>query len=183
MNDSVFRETQNRATIAGAAHFDDFVAHSIDLEISNGIPPGAVMAFDSTVCPTGWEAMSELSGRVIVGTGTLGSNTYTRGSQGGTASLTLTKNQMPAHSHKLGMQFSRCDDPPFQDFGSDQSGMSLLPELYGGGRWHSSTIRSGNPEKCRYTLEFPEGRVRDSGSGQSIDNRVPYHALLYCRKQ
>ncbi len=63
----------------------------------DGVPTGAVMAFDLDTCPTGWTAYAALGGKNIIGANT----TYARGSTGGSAQHTLTIEEMPSHGHNV----------------------------------------------------------------------------------
>jgi microcystin-dependent protein len=65
----------------------------------DGMPTGAVLAFDLDSCPAGWTAYTAAGGRNIIGTDA----TYARGSTGGAPTHTLTEAQMPAHSHNMGL--------------------------------------------------------------------------------
>lgn len=76
------------------------------------IPNGAVMAFNSSSCPTGWTTYASAQDKVIVGSGssyslgaTGGSNTATSSSTGAhdhgaaTGSTAISIAQMPSHNH------------------------------------------------------------------------------------
>lgn len=68
----------------------------------SGVPSGAVMAFNLSLCPSGWSPVTAAQGRFIVGTGTLGSDSYNLGATGGSAHHTLTIPEMPVHDHGIG---------------------------------------------------------------------------------
>jgi len=65
------------------------------------IPTGTVAAFNLSTCPDGWSALSAAAGRFVVGTGTLGTDTYALASTGGEARHTLSTAEMPVHGHAL----------------------------------------------------------------------------------
>lgn len=67
-------------------------AHPIgSIYISAGIDP-------NTISGT-WTRVAE--GRFLIGVGTLGSDTYTQGATGGSATHVLTESEMPAHTHGM----------------------------------------------------------------------------------
>jgi len=65
------------------------------------VPSGAVMAFVLSACPSGWSPLVAARGRFVIGTGTLGSDTYGLMATGGKARHTLTVAEMPNHTHGL----------------------------------------------------------------------------------
>ncbi len=65
------------------------------------VPSGAITAFSlTTTCPSGWSDYASAEGRVIIGVGTLGSDSYGLGNIGGEARHKLTVNEMPSHIHR-----------------------------------------------------------------------------------
>ena len=69
---------------------------------AGGVPAGAVVAFSGPICPSGWNPVTNLAGRVIIGAGTLGVDTYTSNiSTGGAPRINLSAAQMPAHNHSI----------------------------------------------------------------------------------
>ena len=84
-------------------------------EIAEAIPAGsiltgAVVAFETDACPTGWAPYVQGSGRFIVGTGRHSLNDqygaplaeFAVGSTGGSRSHKLTVDEMPQHRHEYG---------------------------------------------------------------------------------
>ncbi|MEQ1717235.1 MAG: hypothetical protein ABL907_14845 [Hyphomicrobium sp.] len=67
-------------------------------------PSGAVVPFNLASCPTGWTALAGGAGRMIIGVGTLGSDSYALGATGGEARHALTAAELAAHTHAV--------DPP-----------------------------------------------------------------------
>jgi len=75
---------------------------SLDSQLDALYPPGTVQFFGNgtdpnTIFPGTWAQLS--AGRFIVTTGTNGSDTYNVLDEGGEARHTLTKDEMPRHSH------------------------------------------------------------------------------------
>lgn len=127
------------------------------------IVAGTVSAFRLSACPTGWTALTTARGRVIVGTGTLGSDTYALNGTGGAAARTLTAANIPAHTHPLrsvGLRMVRKAD-------GDKHG------------WFQ-----GLKDESAYDSDTrPDVNTKASAGGSNpFDNRQPYLALLYCVK-
>jgi hypothetical protein len=78
-----------------------FYLKPILIEAVGGVPSNAIVAFDiRSKCPTGWSDFESAAGRVIVAAGK-GNGLTQRdfGISGGKESITLTLDQIPAHSH------------------------------------------------------------------------------------
>ncbi len=82
--------------LAGAiyAYAQDSAVFGHDFE-EIAFPAGTIMAFNLPDCPGGWNKLAAADGRTIIGTG----GPYVLGQTGGTARHTLTKAEMPSHSH------------------------------------------------------------------------------------
>lgn len=206
LNTSTFRATDNRAIIAGANHYDDFVAHTIDLEISNSIPPGAIMAFRTTACPSGWTQATDLSGRVVIGTGTLGTDTYNLSAGGGSARHNVAIANLPSHNHRStinppkvatstngnhshGAATLANTKPGATSSLAAYVGQPIKPSDIGLAGLHPSAYTAGNPNQSAagqhaHTVQIPAFNVTstNTGGGQPLDTRPPYRALLYCEK-
>jgi hypothetical protein len=122
----------------------------------SGVPSGAVMAFNLASCPTGWTALTGATGRVIVGTGSNGTNSYTLGATGGADSRTLTVAQLPPHNHTV------TDTYP-----GGSTGNGVQPAS-----WPALPANGGATTQTTSSV----------GSGAAIDMRPSYIALLYCQK-
>lgn len=84
--DAIFRNTFLVSTGTAANNFDDVVSYK-GSSLGSDVPSGAVMAFNLATCPSGWVAIPNSAGRVVVGTGTLGA-TGTRPT-GGSSTYTM----------------------------------------------------------------------------------------------
>lgn len=62
---------------------------------------GGIVAFNTPACPPGWAEVTSLAGRVVIGAGTLGSDTYNLGDAGGEARHALTLAELAAHTHSV----------------------------------------------------------------------------------
>ncbi|WP_407553028.1 phage tail protein [Vibrio parahaemolyticus] len=126
------------------------------MELETSFPQGAVVAFYSDECPSGWQDYKELSGRVIVGVGK-GSGLQLRslGDVGGKESHLLTVEELPPHNHAA----------------------SRVP-------WGQLNWKGGDsdPFWARNGGKYEGYTTGNSGGGKEHNNMQPYLALLYCRK-
>jgi prepilin-type N-terminal cleavage/methylation domain-containing protein len=164
--DATFRDTILTSTSSGNSRFDDIVRYELlgqnDLPM---VPAGAVIAFEASDCPMGWEKVPGTAGRVIVGIGNYDetyspvdranwsfSHVYALGETGGYAKWRMKADEMPKHRHDI------IPSATGHDTGSS-SPISTVTETSGG----------------ETSLE--------KGEGAPAENRPPYFALLYCKKK
>ncbi len=155
---------------SGPNHFDDIIFYQSQTEPGEAVPSGAVMAFNRSSCPQGWSEFTQGRGRSIVGVGSYTNNyilgdgrnwnvnlNYLLGDTGGFASWVQSVDELAAHSHTTNM---RRDNLFVWGFGN---------------RGALDTNQSFGDQPHSFTSE-PEG------NSQPMENRPPYIALLYCRK-
>lgn len=65
------------------------------------LPAGGIVAFNASSCPAGWNQVTALAGRTIIGVGTLVSDTYALGAIGGSSKVALSTANLPSHSHTV----------------------------------------------------------------------------------
>ena len=131
-----------------------------DARLSNSslFVTGMIIMWNSTVAsiPSGWvlcdgnNSTPDLRNRFVVGAGTGGN--YSPGDTGGADSVTLTINQIPAHSHIYQNQVAITN-----------AGERPWP---------------ANNNDCR----LDDANTSSQGGGQSHENRPPYYALCYIMK-
>jgi microcystin-dependent protein len=132
----------------------------------DGLPAGAVMAFNANACPAGWSPLAAASGRVIVGAGAYSStytppdrpgwsfsDTYTLGETGGFATWRQTVDEMPRHTHPGLIA-------------------NANPPLFTG-------VNNGGAVNYTYSQLHESSKA---GNDAPHENRQPYLALLYCQK-
>lgn len=93
-------------------HFLDLINANLnsinnDLTVLNTIagafkgPKGAVLAYRGATIPTGWQIVTDLRGRTVVGLDPNDVDLNTLGKKVGGTNLTLTADQMPKHRHRF----------------------------------------------------------------------------------
>ena len=138
------------------------------------IPKDAVVAFDTPdTCPEGWSHFAEGQSRAIMGAGSGAGFTtgmavdegrnplteYKYRQHGGRELVTLTKEQMPHHSHSF-------------------SGTSV--ESGGWGGQGVRPVAVGGSQLAG--LFTPEGQIAPAGGNLAHPNMPPYIALYFCKK-
>lgn len=146
-----------------------------------GLPAGAVIAFNSVACPTGWTEVTDLRGRFVVGVGTLGSDTYALGDMGGEARHTLSIAELAAHTHPV-------DPPSTSTSSAGNHSHSYVNRNYendfgsGGvyGARSSNTSQTGAAGAHTHTVNIAAFNSGSAGSGTPHENRPPYKAYVFC---
>ncbi len=139
------------------------------LETSIAVPSGVVVAFDQAFdptegCPEGWSNFADAQSRVIIGAAFSDENAleltdYDYRDSGGEETVTLIENQMPSHSHSVG-------------------------DL----EWGHTVDGNGNPFRLNANDGQPfngiTGRLTaaPTGGDEAHENRPPYLALYFCKK-
>lgn len=111
-------------------------------------------------------ALPDLRGRAAVGWGQQGSDTYTVGQKGGLEAVTLTVNEMPAHSHTVTAlsDIATTAEPQGAVFARSQSA--------------GSDITTYAPPPAAAPMH--SGLVSAAGGSQPHDNRMPYLVNTWC---
>jgi microcystin-dependent protein len=124
--------------------------------------------------PSGWTLCNGTNGtpnlqdRFVVGAG----STYTPGSTGGAASVTLTTAQLPAHAHDY-------RDRYFAE-GSvyTSAAHGILSETHTAANFRGS----GDTDTDNDYFNYVNKTTSNEGSGTAHENRPPYYALCYVMK-
>lgn len=123
-------------------------------------PPGAILGFNTSECPAGWNAYTEAEGRFLIGSGNnndsnkddLGATLTSKkvGSVGGAEKHTLTVAEMPAHTH---------------------------------GHYTRRTMRRRGDHGAAEHHHTYQNQTSSAGGGQPHNNMPPYLAVKYCERQ
>lgn len=153
------------------------------------IPAGAVMAFNLASCPTGWTSLAGAAGRIIVGVGNNGTNSYALSASGGSDNITLSVAQLPAHTHTVDPPATGTDTQGNHSHGfTDNTSNNANVEGDGGdGRISNYGVTSvgnttGAAGSHSHAVDIGAFASGSQGSGSAIDIRQAYLALLYCQK-
>jgi microcystin-dependent protein len=132
----------------------------------------------------------DLRGRFVVGRDVMNSqsNYVNMGSKGGNEFITLTKNQMPTHSHgvNLNTNSNGAHSHSYVDTLFPMHNGPVYYPLYPhcasasfsscGVKWFN---RNENTTDSGAHTHNVNGQTNDSGSSQPIDNRPPYYVVAY----
>ncbi|MDR0763276.1 MAG: hypothetical protein LBF01_02115 [Bacteroidales bacterium] len=130
------------------------------------IPVGGIILWSgsTTSLPSGWalcdgtNGTPNLKGRFVVGYDAATTDYNSVGKTGGSANVTLTVNQIPSHSHKIGE--GRINNAK----NNSDAGATVTYQKSNG---------MGNNARVGDTYSW------DTGEGQAHENRPPYYVLAY----
>jgi hypothetical protein len=126
-----------------------------------GVPSGAVLAFNMMSCPTGWSVFEPAGGRTVIGVNPVGGNGLSQRNLRdvtGEETHSMSVEEMPAHSHTYEV---------FGGVGSFSNNST--------GLWTSG----GSAVQATYGKAQPSDAT---GSGTAFNQMQPSVALLYCVK-
>lgn len=126
-------------------------------------------------------------GRVLIGAGTLGSDTYALGATGGASTRTLVTANMPAHDHNVAINTGGSHDHSIPSDGgnhgnhNDQfflvavgqqgSAYNIFTNASSGGNNTSHNHGGGTGTESAHSHTVTETSI---GTGTAFDNRMPY---------
>lgn len=186
-----------------AVNFSQFSALETSVEEVTGGLPAVIFPVGAIYITAGntnpgtflggtWTQIAE--GRTLIGVGTLSGNTYAAGATGGTASVSLTIGQMPAHDHGGGGEgFTSTTSAAGEHshaiaMGSDVNGVIPITAS----KAVSSSLAEV-PGELQNTVQIvPAGShthtisgsisVASQGSGEAHENRMPYLAVYFWQR-
>lgn len=153
---------------AGRVTATSFAGDGSALTNVGGVPSGAVMFFNSTVCPSGWSELTSARGRYIVGLPLSG----TLGGTAGTALTNLENRSVGQHNHFI-------SDPGHFHYFNHITGYGLInPFLSCCGSWNLMY----NPSWGTLTTLYSTTNISIQNSGSVAGTNAPYLQLLACQK-
>jgi microcystin-dependent protein len=164
------------------------------------LPIGAIIMWSGNSVPTGWGICDgtnyvrtdgagnltspDLRGRFIVSTGNNGVNNYSTGNTGGSDSITLTTNNMPAHTHTG--TTDACGNHTHTVSNTVQSGSTNTGKEFddqtGGNPSEIDLINTYSTTTSTNGSHIHTFTTDSTGSGQAFDNRPLFYALAYIIK-
>lgn len=147
------------------------------------VPTGVIVMWSGAVSniPKGWQLCDysiipgtnkrtpDLRGRFIVGYSKDESDYGLIGKTGGKKSVTLSKDELPSHSHSFKNYFySEKDRSAVGGDGYDQFSKNI--------------IGSNDTDEDNNRLYYMNSTTNSTGSGNAFDNRPPYYVLAYIIK-
>lgn len=149
------------------------------------LPSGLICLWSgaSTAIPNDWalcdgtNGTPDLRDRFIVGAG----KSYAVGAVGGASSVTLTTNQIPAHSHSGGSLTADSAGAHTHTYNKATSSSKAVSAANGNGGLVSISSGSATGSSGAHTHSI-SGSTDSTGGGQAHENRPPYYALCYIMK-
>lgn len=136
-------------------------------------------------------------GRTLIGVGTLGSDTYTEGTTGGAARVTLGINEIPSHNHGEATGGQSADHTHTGYTGTNGAhshtvGLSAQTYYYGGAAQtvvrdvgSSATSTNGDHSHAVQTYGASNSHTHSitaQGGGAAHENRMPYLAVYFWQR-
>lgn len=147
------------------------------------VPTGVIVMWSGAVSniPKGWQLCDysiipgtnkrtpDLRGRFIVGYSKDESDYGLIGKTGGKKSVTLSKNELPSHSHSFKNYFY-----------SEKNRSAVGGDGYD--QFSKNIIGSNDTDEDNNRLYYMNSTTNSTGSGNAFDNRPPYYVLAYIIK-
>ena len=165
-NDASFVLDLTTSTATVKTGYDDMLVFAPDNQVTlnDPIPSGMVLPFRLGACPTGWSDLAAAAGRIVIGLGN-----YTEpASPGGRPVWTFNKNYTRGETGGFARYRMITNELPSHRH-TQNVGIA------------AGTVGAGWGEIFGGTLALGV-RTQPTGGGQLYDNRQPYLALRYCRK-
>ncbi len=162
----------------------------------NLVPPGTIVMWSGSLnsIPDGWSLCDGTNGtpdlrdRFIVGAG----GSYNVGNTGGIASVTLTLNQIPAHTHSASSSAAGAHNHTASSSTSQGTEFSQSSSHGGGVYYGMGTIQYNNNQRLgthSHDITVNEAgshthpiSIGNAGEGQAHENRPPYYGLAFIMK-
>ena len=157
---------------------------------AGSVPSGLITLVISGSCPAGFDEVSELNGKTLVGTLAANANVGTTGGAdnitpaGTNNSLTFTGTALATHSHEL----------PFIKLAGATGALRMLdPTVFGTGTSRAPISTSANPTANTTAAAVLKDQPLSAGTpagiintplftGTQFDNRSAFIRVIFCRK-
>lgn len=149
----------------------NYLKQEVEGLMNTNVPPWAIMAFNSSICPSGWTELTSAKWRTIVGLNGSDSSFDVLAETGWAKTHTLTLAEAPSHNHsgKTGLWIDYSGTNAYRDY----NGVWTSPRyIYA---WDQLNV-SGQLQDHKHTIP-------SEGWNQAHNNLQPYIAYLYCVKQ
>lgn len=178
-----YPKVKSKSGVTFDEHLEEITAHQNRL-----IPSGLISMWSGSIAdiPEGWalcdgnNGTPDLRNRFIVGAG----NEYSVGATGGAKEVTLTKKQMPSHSHNSGT-LSTTTSGTHSHKGvyveTDYSQQYSSPANKKSGSFDGIATETITNSVGAHTHSM-SGSTTTAGEGQAHENRPPYFALAFIMK-
>ena len=150
--------------------------NSISSTTANSIPSGLIM-MSTTACPSGWTRFTALDNNFP-----RGSSSY--GSTGGSASVTLTTNELPAHNHVINITDPGHTHTLVNTTPAGSNGVVAVQNtgpnqgISGGGPGGGSFAETATGSNTTGIT----ANSNNTGSGNSFSILNPYITIIFCQK-
>lgn len=149
--------------------------------VSSSVPSGAVLPFDAKSCPTDWTEFEEAGGKTIVGVdGKSYHLTYVGNAPkyqvGGTEEFVLREANLPSHSHASTVTTKTPLKAVYARSNDCTGHCSVVPSS--DGRFPNAMAKVG---EVRTSVGVTVSGTEKMKS-LAVDNRMPFIALRFCKK-
>lgn len=177
VNENIFATTILTSARQGAGYFDDIVKIGFQRKPAVILPSGAVMPFTLGRCPVGWTAYAGAEKRTVVGYDAVTPGYAALGAQGGSNEF--------FYGAAIGDLVA--DQIYFDAHGPDTGPADSIHGVVGEQKTETIVV-GASPVAIKYWDRVPDPDpaamplTTQPAGIMTFDNRIPYVALLYCRK-
>lgn len=191
-------KVETGATVANADG-NDLFAQAVSTAVGQAAPRGVIVMWSgaANAVPAGWALCNgqtvdgmttpDLTGRFIVGAGAKfnnnniagdGGSVYAKGATGGARTVSLTKSQMPNHSHLYPNEQELVNETAKKSYNAGATMVNIgLKGYQRGGGGDGQISRTGTAGG-----DATNDKAGTDGYAEAHENRPPYYALCFIMK-